>query len=80
VNLFFTGLWIGAIASSFYTCGDLCSATEFDDGWIKYATLCCDCSTQSFSDICDAAIKPRNDIEQRSGRYEATQGLDILLA
>jgi hypothetical protein len=77
MNILLTGLWIGTIPASFYTCGDLCSAAGPNAGDIKFATFYCQCYN-SQSGYQRLAL--RGGTEQRTGRYEATEGLDILLA
>jgi len=75
-NTLLTGLWIGAIPASFYTCNDLCSAAGDVDSTIHYATLFCECfGSQS---VFERFVK--RGVEQRTHRYEATETLDILLA
>jgi hypothetical protein len=76
MNILLTGLWIGTIPASFYTCGDLCSAAGSNAGDIKFATFYCQCYN-SQSVYQRLALRGT---EQRTGRYEATEGLDILLA
>ncbi len=81
LNILFIALWIGCVASSFYTCSDLCSAAGGIYSWIRYATLCCDCSIDAITTSCynELSSSASQTVEQRTGRYEATQALDILL-
>ena len=73
VNAFFTILWIGSIPASFYTCSDLCSAAGNGYGYITFASLQCVCADGS-------GVFDKRGVEQRTDRYQATEGLDILLA
>jgi hypothetical protein len=77
LNILLTGLWVGTIPASFYTCEDLCSAAGFPggSGSITFATLSCDCygSQSAYRRLTARGT------EQRTGRYEAMEGLDILL-
>jgi hypothetical protein len=78
-------VWIAASASAWYTCDDLCALYPDQGGSnaLKYATLCCLCSLPSgaqFGPYCDNNNYlgyPYQTYEQRTYRYEATQGLDI---
>jgi len=74
IIVLFIGLWIGCIASSFYNCSDLCSASGNCFESIRYATFFCDCSGP-ISSNCPF----ESTAEPRTGRYEATEALDVLL-
>lgn len=77
VNLLCMGLWVGTIPASFYTCSDLCSAAGSGIAQIRFATLYCTCPSSQF-EYWSRALEIGG-TEQRSGRYEATEALDILL-
>lgn len=79
LNVLFTGLWIGTIPASFFTCNDLCSAAGSQFSEINFATLYCECYNVVATEY--RSLAPREVFtEQRTGRYEATEGLNILLS
>ena len=81
LSALFTIFWIGAVASSVYTCGDLCSAAGsiYAGGWIKYASLCCDCSDLGPTGCFGSGDDDVTHLEPRVYRYEVTQALDAVL-
>lgn len=77
IFLSLSALWIAAIASSIYTCGDVCPVSHHDD-MLVFANLCCNCAT-STPGQCPASLGAGGSshvLGQKPGKYEATQGLD----
>lgn len=77
LNILFFGLWIGAVASSVYYCSDLCPVAPLDN--IRYAGICCDCTETRLVPCNLLALGYGANYEQRTHRYEATIGLDVVV-
>lgn len=75
-----SALWVTAVASSSYTCGDVCAATHHG-GSLGFANLCCNCVT-STPGQCPTRLGEgvsSHVLGQETGRYEATKKLDAAM-